>query len=85
MPQDVVHGQLDGALVADDDGAQGGGHFALGEDIERLDGLLDVGIVGQGDLDFDLAGGVVADGPGLDLAFLTASSMEAIRDSVVTP
>ena len=70
MAQDVVDGQLDGALVLDDDGAQGEGNFAIGEDVEGLDGLLDVGVGGQGDLDLDLAGGIVADGLGLDLALL---------------
>jgi hypothetical protein len=70
VAQDVVDGHLDGALLLDDDGAQRGGDFALGEDVERLDGLLDVGVGGEGDFDLDLAGGVVADGLGLDLALL---------------
>ena len=68
--EDVGDGHLAGAVLVEDDGVAGDGLLAVGEGVERLDGLFLRGVGGQRQLDFDVLRGEVVDAFDLQLLFL---------------
>ncbi len=83
--QHFAHGQLDRAVVLDDDDAAGNRHLASREGIQRVHELLRVHACRALDLDLDVLRREIVDGFHLELALAHGVFEDAISDSVVVP
>ena len=70
VAQDFVHAHEMGFAVHDDAGVGGEGHLAVGESVERVDGLVGRNVVLQRDVDLHAAARHVVDLLDLDLALV---------------